>query len=157
MTSSDSVVPRVRMQTLVWLGTSLTLFLLMALLGLFMRLDQAGLVTARPDLFYAAMTLHGLGMTGAMFMSGLAGVWYLLSRHINPRSGVMWIAYGLIVIGALGLLVGTLVGRFGPGWYVLYPLPFVNPVWASWAIGESTVSLVLLGSGWLLAQLRIDH
>jgi cytochrome c oxidase subunit 1 len=91
-------------------------------------------------------------MTGAMFMSGLAGVWYLLSRHINPRSGLMWIAYGLIVIGASGLAIGTLVGRFGPGWYVLYPLPFVNPIWPHWATGESVTSLILLGSGWLLAQ-----
>ncbi len=155
MNTNESALPRIRTQTLVWVGTALALFLILALLGLAMRLNQAGALSATPDLFYAVMTLHGLGMTGAMFMSGIACLWFLLSRYIDPHPGLMWSAYILIVLGAVGLVIGTLIGRFGPGWYVLYPLPFVNPIWPAWATGGSVISLVLLGTGWLLAQLTL--
>ncbi|MFZ1623194.1 MAG: cbb3-type cytochrome c oxidase subunit I [Gammaproteobacteria bacterium] len=155
MNTNESVLPQIRTQTLVWIGTALALFLVLALLGLSMRLNQGGASWATPDLFYAIMTLHGLGMTGAMFMGGLAFVWFLLSRYVDPHPGLMWSSYVLIVLGAVGLVIGTLVGRFGPGWYLLYPLPFVNPLWPAWATGDSVISLILLGTGWLLAQLTL--
>lgn len=155
MNANESALLRVRTQTVLWLGTALALFLILALLGLVMRLNQAGALSATPDLFYAIMTLHGLGMTGAMFMSGIACVWFLLSRYVDAHPRLMWASYALVVLGAVGLVIGTLIGRFGPGWYVLYPLPFVNPVWPGWATGLSVVSLILLGTGWLLAQLTL--
>jgi len=152
---NESALPQIRKQTVIWLGTALALFLVLVLLGLVMRLNQAGALHATPDLFYAIMTLHGLGMSGAMFMSSIAAVWYLLSRYIKPYAGLMWSSYLLIVLGAVGLVIGTLVGRFGPGWYVLYPLPFASSIWPAWATGLSVISLVLLGTGWLLAQLTL--
>lgn len=153
MTTNEPVSSRDKTQVLIWLGTALVLFLILALLGLIMRLTQAGALAPTPDIFYSIMTLHGLGMSGAMFMGGLAGIWYLMQRYIDRYSGLMWTSYGLIVLGAAGLVVGTLIGRFGPGWYVLYPLPFVNPVWPLWATLVSVISLLLLGTGWLLAQI----
>ncbi len=155
MTTNEPVSSSDRTQVLIWLGTSLVLFLVLALLGLVMRLTQAGELAPTPDIFYSIMTLHGLGMTGSMFMGGLAAVWFLLQKHIDRHPRLMWTSYGLIVLGSAGLVVGTLIGRFGPGWYVLYPLPFVNPVWPVWATTTSVISLVLLGTGWLLAQLTL--
>lgn len=143
----------IRRQALTWLVTALGLFLVLALLGLGMRLTQAGVLEGRPDHFYSVMTLHGLGMAGAAFMSALAGVWFLLSRDIDPHARLMWAGYALIVVGTVGLVAGTLLGRFGVGWYLLYPLPFVNPTWPSWATGLSVAALLVLGTGWLLTQL----
>ncbi len=51
---------------------------MLVLLGLTMRANQAGIINVDPDLFYAVMTLHGLGMAGTGFVAGLAGVTYFL-------------------------------------------------------------------------------
>ena len=90
-----------------------------------------------------------------MFTLGLVIVWCITARRCRPSLAVMWTAYGLFLVGAVGLLAATLVGGFGAGWYALYPLPFVNPVWPSWATGATIVSLMLLGVAWLLIQLDI--
>lgn len=155
MDIDNNVSSDVRSQALTWLVTALVLFLVLALLGLLMRLHQAGAIEARPDYFYSFMTLHGLGMAGTAFTSALAGVWFLLAREIRPYTRLMWFCFGLIVLGVLGLVAGTLIGRFGAGWYVLYPLPFVNATWPTWSIGLSVISVLVLGTGWLLAQLAL--
>lgn len=147
--------PAVRTATLVWLVTLLAVFVVMVLLGITMRLGQGAEVDLQPPTFYAIMTMHGLGMAGSMFTLGLVIVWCITARRCRPSLAVMWTAYGLFLVGAVGLLAATLVGGFGAGWYALYPLPFVNPVWPSWATGATIVSLMLLGVAWLIVQLDI--
>jgi hypothetical protein len=146
----------IRGLTQVWAWTVPVLFLVLVLLGLTMRLNQAMVINVDADLFYAIMTLHGLGMAGTAFVAGLAGVTYLLARYVRVNLAIMWTMYVLTVLGVVGLLVACLIGRFGPGWYLLYPLPFfANGVWSDWALGLGVVSLIVLGLAWLLGQVDV--
>lgn len=146
----------VRRLAKVWISTVLALFLVLVGLGIVMRLNQSALITLNNDFIYSLMTLHGLGMSGTLLASGLVIVWYLLSaREVRPYTTLMWIAYGLSMAGTAGLIVATMIGRFAPGWYVLYPLPFVNPTWPAWASGLAFVSLIVLGVSWLLVQFSL--
>lgn len=141
--------------TMIWIATSVVVFVVLVSLGLVMRLSQAGSLDLRPDRFYAVMTLHGLGMAGTLFMGGLAAVWYRSRRWVQPSLGLMGAVYGLVLLGTLGLLAATLLGRFGAGWYMLYPLPFLPGAWPRWSVGVAVVSLLVLGTAWLLAQLDL--
>jgi cytochrome c oxidase subunit 1 len=58
----------------------LALFAVLVLLGLAMRASQANALSLGANHFYAIMTFHGLGMAGALLVSALAGVWYLVSK-----------------------------------------------------------------------------
>ena len=149
------VGPRVRFAARVWLATLLAVFAVMVALGITMRLNQGAVIELNPQTFYAVMTMHGLGMAGTLFSTGIVLVWYVIAARCGVSLRVMWLAYALVLAGAVGLLAATLIGGFGPGWYSLYPLPFVNPVWPSWSIGTAIVSLMLLGVAWLLVQLDI--
>ncbi len=155
MNQAGGLDRKTRVQVLTWLGTSLALILVLILIGLTMRLAQSGKLPLGPGHFYALMTLHGLGMAGAAFMAGLAIAWYMVARDIRSIDGLMWASYGLILVGVVLLLAGTLIGGFAPGWYMLYPLPFVKATWPSWATGTSVIGLLILGTGWLLAQIAL--
>ena len=144
-----------RTTTLVWLVTVLAVFVVMVLLGITMRLSQGALIGLQPQTFYALMTMHGLGMAGTLFTAGLVMLWDLTARRCRPSRTVNCIAYALFLAGAVGLLAATLLGGFGTGWYALYPLPFVNPVWPRWATGTAIVSLMVMGVGWLALQLDL--
>ncbi|GMT49615.1 MAG: cytochrome c oxidase subunit 1 [bacterium] len=142
--------------TIIWMITTLVLFVILALLGFLMRLNQGNVIKLPADYFYSFMTLHGLGMVGVLFSGGLAALWYLLSKHIEMSIRLMKLVFGLVVTGVVGLIIATLIGRFGPGWYMLYPLPFKNNgIWASWSTGLASISIMFLGVGWLLAQLDV--
>jgi len=142
--------------TQFWAWTVPILFLVLVLLGLMMRVNQAGVINADADYFYAVMTLHGLGMAGTAFVGGLAGATYLLARYVRINLAIAWVMYLLTVLGVVGLVIACLVGRFGPGWYLLYPLPFLaNGVWPDWAIALAVLSLIVLGVAWLLGQIDI--
>jgi heme/copper-type cytochrome/quinol oxidase subunit 1 len=45
--------------TVWYLGTAVVMFLVMGLMGLTMRAEQAGIVSLTPQQFYAILTLHG--------------------------------------------------------------------------------------------------
>ena len=146
----------IRSVTQFWVWTVPVLFLVLVLLGLTMRANQAGIINVDPDLFYAVMTLHGLGMAGTGFVAGLAGVTYLLARYVRVNLVIAWMMYVLTVLGVVGLVIACLIGRFGPGWYLLYPLPFLaNGAWPDWALGLAVLSLIVLGVAWLLGQIDL--
>jgi cytochrome c oxidase subunit 1 len=146
----------VRRVTQFWAWTVPALFLILVLLGLAMRVGQAGLVDVDPRDFYAVMTLHGLGMAGTAFVAGFAGVTYLLARYVRVSLAIAWTMYGLTVLGVVGLVVACLVGKFGPGWYLLYPLPFLaGGAWPDWTAGLAVLSLIVLGVAWLLGQIDV--
>jgi len=135
--------------------TVMVLFLVLVLLGFVMRLSQGTIIQLPADLFYAIMTLHGLGMVGALFVGGISAISFLLSKYVNLSTGLMKLNFGLILVGVVGLVVATLLGRFGAGWYVLYPLPFLDGAWPRWTVLTVIVSVMLLGVAWLLWQLDI--
>ena len=152
----DRYEPAVRGVTLLWVWTIPVLFLVLVLLGLTMRLGQSGIINVDPDYFYAVMTVHGLGMAGVAFTGGLVAVNYLLRKYVRINLTIAWAMYGLTVLGVAGLVVACLIGRFGPGWYMLYPLPFLsNGVWPDWALGLAVLSLIVLGVAWLLGQIDL--
>ncbi|MDH4224459.1 MAG: cbb3-type cytochrome c oxidase subunit I [Deltaproteobacteria bacterium] len=140
--------------TVVYTVTALLVFLVLALLGWVMRLTQSGMVQLPSDAFYSVMTLHGLGMAGVMYTGAYAALWYLLSGYVQPSLKLMKINFVLILLGVVGLIGATLIGGFGAGWYVLYPLPFIEQ-WPRWSSLLAIVSLVLLGVAWLLGQLDL--
>jgi cytochrome c oxidase subunit 1 len=131
------------------------LFLVLVLLGLSMRANQAGIIDTDPALFYSAMTLHGLGMAGLAFVSGLVAVTWLLAGDVRISLPVAWSMYGLTVLGVVGLVIACLLGKFGPGWYVLYPLPFLANIWPDWSVGLAVLSLIVLGVAWLVGQVDL--
>ena len=145
-----------RRLAITWGITFLILFPLMSVLGLLMRLGQGELIKLLLANFYAFMTLHGLGMAGLLFSMAFAAIWYLISTRfarLNIRVG--YFVFFSILIGMTGLTIGTLVGKFGPGWYMLYPLPFKDPTWVSWSIEVSIISLIVMGIAWLTGILHL--
>ena len=69
----DRYPARLGRLTLIWVLVALVLFPVLAILGLVMRVVQAGYFAALPpEWFYAVMTLHGLGMVGLWFVAGIA-------------------------------------------------------------------------------------
>jgi cytochrome c oxidase subunit 1 len=138
--------------TLTWVLVALVLFPVLAVLGLVMRVVQAGYFAALPpEWFYAVMTLHGLGMVGLWFVAGMAGISLLLAKYVRPTLGISWIAFGATLTGVVLLLAATLIGRLGVGWYFLYPLPFHSGgTWPAWATAALFAALGIMGVGWTL-------
>jgi cytochrome c oxidase subunit 1 len=140
-----------RRLVITWSVTFLILFPLLITLGLLMRLGQGELMKLLLANFYAFMTLHGLGMAGVLFSMSFAALWYLIGTRfarLNIRVG--YFVFFTILIGLTGLTISTLIGKFGTGWYMLYPLPFKGPTWVSWSIKASIISLMILGIAWLV-------
>ena len=139
-----------------WAITFLTLFPLLILVGFFMRLGQAEMIKLLLANFYSFMTLHGLGMSALLFSMAFAGIWYLISTRFTPLNiRVGYFVFFTVIIGLAGLTIGTLIGKFGAGWYMLYPLPFKDPTWVSWSIEISVISIILLNIGWLTGILHL--
>lgn len=156
MNTSPAVMgsPAEKRLTAIWAITVVAVFLVLVLLGLVLRMAQAGQLAIGPDRFYALMTLHGLGMAGTLFVGGLAAAWYLAGQYVRASRPLLWAVYVLVLAGTVGLIAATLLGRFGAGWYLLYPLPFIT-VWPAWATGLAVISLIVLGVAWLLGQLEL--
>ncbi|MEO9023340.1 MAG: cbb3-type cytochrome c oxidase subunit I [Ginsengibacter sp.] len=139
-----------RRLAITWSVSFLILFPLLIILGLLMRLGQGELIKLLLANFYAFMTLHGLGMSGLLFSMAFATIWYLIStRYARLNIRIGYFVFFTTLIGIAGLTIGTLIGKFGPGWYMLYPLPFKDPTWVPWSIEVSIISLIILGIAWL--------
>jgi len=150
--AADPYPARLGRVTLTWVLVALVLFPVLAVLGLVMRVVQAGYFPGLPpEWFYAVMTLHGLGMVGLWFAAGMAGISLMLARYVRPTLAVSWVAFGATLTGVVLLLAATLVGRLGVGWYFLYPLPFHSGgTWPAWATGSLFAALAIMGVGWTL-------
>ena len=159
-TANDVVEPAatpvpaaLRSLTLRWVATALVLFPVLVLLGLLMRAAQSDLV---PDLdatrFYSVMTLHGVGMVGLWYTAGMASVCFLLSRYVRVSIVANRIGFVATLVGVALLLVSTLIGKFGAGWYFLYPLPTAasRVPGKRWATATFFASLAVLGVGWTM-------
>ena len=143
--------------TLHWTVVVAVLFLLMLLAGLTMRAYQGEYVMGLgPEWFYALLTLHGLGMVGTWYVGAMAGVSYRLARFARPGLGVARFAYLGTAVGVVLLVLSTLLGRFGAGWYFLHPLPFHSGgMWPEWSIGVFFAALGVLGVTWTIWTLDL--
>lgn len=135
---------------LAWLttGTGIGLFVLMMLLGITMRMNQGDMIGIPDDWFYRLMTLHGAGMIVASVLVMMGALWYV-ARPVIELS-VSWLAwaYGLIVGGAVLVLISTLFGGFATGWGFLWPLPFLSAgQWQMWATVFYILGFLLVGAG----------
>jgi cytochrome c oxidase subunit I len=136
---------------LLYAASGVTLFGLMGLLGLTMRLTQAKVIDVGPDWFYRLMTLHGAGMIVAVVLTGMGALWYVLRPQVALSLGRMLSSYALIVTGTLLALVATLVGGFAGGWTFLPPLPFYPAgQWQTWATQLWLIGMLLVGSGFFV-------
>ncbi|GAB1429903.1 cytochrome c oxidase subunit I [Ignavibacteria bacterium] len=139
-----------------WSITFLVLFPVLIALGLLMRLNQGEIIAMQPTTFYAIMTLHGLGMAGVLFSMSFAGLWYLIgTRYTKLSLGMGYFVFALTLAGVIGLTVATLIGNYAPGWYLLYPLPFVGTSWEEWSNGMAIISLIILGVAWIIGSSHI--
>ncbi len=150
--TTATALDRAGSRTIMWayLVTGISLFGLLALVGLAMRAEQAGWINVDPGLFYALMTLHGAGMITAMVLCGMGGLWYLMDGELALDRGIAWAAYVLIVLGVIGVLLSVLPGHFGAAWTFLYPLPFVGATWPNWATGAFLIGVALVMLGWIV-------
>lgn len=154
---STAAANPLRKLTVIWILTMLVLFPVLVVVGGWMRTAQGGLVEGvAPDRFYSLLTLHGVGMVGLWFVAAMAGVACCLSQHVRVSTAVNWIAWAGTLVGVGLLLVATLLGKFGAGWYFLYPLPF-SPLagWPAWSTAVFFAALAVLGVIWTVWCLDI--
>ncbi|MFP5504515.1 MAG: cbb3-type cytochrome c oxidase subunit I [Candidatus Sericytochromatia bacterium] len=142
--------------TLLWTAAAVVLFVAMLALGAAMRAVQGSVAPAIADRFYALMTLHGLGMAGAMFVGAMAVASYFMGRYIETSARASAIALGGTLLGVVILAFSTLVGGFGAGWYFLHPLPFsALGGWPLWTAYLFMAGMAVLGASWLLWTISI--
>jgi cytochrome c oxidase subunit 1 len=143
--------------TVVAMAIAFAVFFIMAAVGVVMRMNQGVWIKLAPDRFYSLMTMHGLLMTGGLFTAALFALWYVLVRRtgIRANSWGMSLALVAVVVGVGGIVIGTTIGGYAPGWYMLYPIPFLHPTWPSWSVGMVTSALLLIGVAWTMILLMI--
>ena len=139
----------------LYLTTGLTVAGLLMVVGLGMRMEQAGWLSIGPAWFYALLTLHGAGMITSLLLCGMGGIWYLVRREVNMNVRLGLASYGLILVGVVLVLLATLVGKFATAWTFLYPLPFLNTTWPYWSTGAFLIGLMLITLGWTVWSLQI--
>ncbi len=147
MSASTDSFPVRRIMAL-YLMTGLALVVLLMVVGLLMRMSQAGWIRLTSVDFYALMTLHGAGMIAALVLCGMGGLWYLIRREVAMSASLALWAYGLAVGGVVLVAAAAAFGKFGAAWTFLYPLPFLNPTWPAWSIGAFLVGMTLIVLGW---------
>ncbi|MGH3798253.1 MAG: cbb3-type cytochrome c oxidase subunit I [Pseudonocardiaceae bacterium] len=148
-----------RRMALLWLGTTGLLLVVLALLGLLLRLTQAWGVL--PDMwFYAILTLHGTGMVAVVLMALASVVWYLVRDQLPLSVRVNALVYVLAVVGSVLVVITTVIGHFGTGWTFLYPLPTHpgplpgwNPGW-TWPFLIGLALVVVAYAIWCIDFLR---
>lgn len=131
--------------------TGLALFAVLGIFGLIMRLAQADLIGISPSWFYRLMTLHGAGMLTAGLLSMMGALWFVLRADVPLSVGRMLACYVTTLLGALAVVVATLIGGFAAAWTFLSPLPF-NAVgqWSTWATIVFLVGILLVGVGFFI-------
>jgi cytochrome c oxidase subunit 1 len=148
--TSSSVSPAVGLRVMwTYIGTGLTIFLLMLFIGIGMRGSQAGWWSLEAGTFYSLLSLHGVGMLTAMVVAGLGTLWYLVSREIDLDARVAYVAYAFFVVGVVCVIV-SIVGGYGALWTMLYPLPFTGTYWPSWATGAWLIGTALVMLGFMI-------
>lgn len=146
---------RVRSVSIISIILSLICFLTFVIMGIILRMNQANIIHINPDIFYAIMTAHGLGMAASLFIGAYSSSWYYLSRYVRLSIRLKWIVFLCNLAGFIGLFISTIIGNFGSGWYMLYPLPFILETWHPYTTTLMIFSLAFWGFSWLFIMLDI--
>ncbi|PKL96821.1 MAG: cytochrome C oxidase subunit I [Gammaproteobacteria bacterium HGW-Gammaproteobacteria-8] len=156
-TTMELTVPRgPRNAVLAYLSTTVVVLLLMMVLGLLMRLEQAGAGFLGTAIFYQVLTAHGAGMVGIAAIGASAVMWYFLRRHVELSTGVFVLNLALFLLGAVLILGGIFIGGFGGAWTFLYPLPRISMgLWSQAAAASFLLGLLAIGVGFLLLYIDI--
>jgi len=154
MTDSTMTQTRPHAGVLAYLVVAGVVILLMMLLGLLMRLDQATALDLGLAGFYRVMTAHGAGMVGIMGLGGAAVMWHFLSRHVQLSGAILFINLLLFLVGAVMVLGSIFIGGYAGAWTFLYPLPAqAAGAWSPHAAAVFTGGLLAIGTGFLLLHL----
>jgi cytochrome c oxidase subunit 1 len=138
--------------TLLWVIVMLALAPILVLLGMTLRGGQSNLLPMLPaERFYSILTLHGLGMVGLWFVAVMAGVCAVLRKYVRLRMWANWTAFVGTLLGVVLLIVATLIGKYGAGWYFLYPLSITpKGVWEPWVTYTFLSAITVLGVAWTI-------
>lgn len=141
--------------TLLWVIVMLALAPVLVLLGMTLRGAQGNLLPILPaERFYSILTLHGLGMVGLWFVAAMAGVCAVLRQYVRLSMWANWAAFLGTLVGVVLLIVATLIGKYGAGWYFLYPLAITSKgVWQEWATYTFLTAIAILGVAWTIWSL----
>ncbi len=141
---------------LLFAASGITLIAAMGILGLIMRLTQAGAIGLSPAWFYRLLTLHGGGMITGALLAAMGATWYVLHPVVPLRPRRMLASYALMIAGATAVLVATLVGGFGAAWTFLPPLPFFPAgQWSVWSEIVFFAGMTAIGSGFFVYCLDV--
>lgn len=141
--------------TILWVMVMLALTPILVLLGMTLRGAQSNLLPMLvAERFYSILTLHGLGMVGLWFVAAMAGVCAVLREYVRLHMWANWTAFLGTLVGVVLLIVATLIGKYGPGWYFLYPLSITSKgVWQTWATYTFLSAIAVLGAVWTIWSL----
>ncbi|MEO8837265.1 MAG: cbb3-type cytochrome c oxidase subunit I [Herbaspirillum sp.] len=138
----------------LYMITSVTLFLLMMLLGLTMRMGQATWLSVPPDLFYRILSMHGAGMVGTASLATTAVMWFFLRKYVQLHLWAFTTNYVLFMLGALCIIFAIFVDGYGALWTFLYPLPVRGMgLWSPNAAALFMLGYLLIGVGMLVFYL----
>ena len=160
---NDANLAAARRWTGRYLVASTAIFLVSGLLGAMLRASLADIGRVSDTMYYAAMTVHGLGafLGWAGFAVMGLGIWILAKLGFEIRPFGLWMVkatFWLFVVGVVGIVITTLGMSFGGSWVFLYPLPFESAgEWSDLAAGLFSASVLLVGLGivtWCLAILH---
>ena len=138
----------------LYIITSMSLFVLMMLLGLTMRSAQSTWLAVPPDLFYRILSMHGAGMVGTTALATTAVMWYFLRKYVRLHLWAFMTNYVLFMLGALCIIFAIFVDGYGALWTFLYPLPVQSMgLWTPNAAALFMVGYLLIGVGMLVFYL----
>mgnify|MGYP002712974270 CR=1 FL=1 len=138
----------------LYLITAIVLFVLMMLIGVTMRMAQAGWFAVGSDLFYQLLSMHGAGMVGTMVMATTAVMWYFLRKYVRLHLWAFVTNFVLFMLGALCIIFAIFFGGYAALWTFLYPLPVHGMgLWSSHASALFMLGYLLIGVGELIFYL----
>lgn len=138
----------------LYIITGIVIFLLMMIIGVSLRMEQAKWITIRPNFFYQLLSMHGAGMVGAMSLVTTAVMWFFLRKYVRLHLWAFVANYVLFMVGVVCVVISIFAGGYGALWTFLYPLPVKGM--GLWTAGTSALFMVgylLIGIGSLLFYL----
>ncbi|MEO6927415.1 MAG: cbb3-type cytochrome c oxidase subunit I [Rhodanobacter sp.] len=138
----------------LYIISAVTLFVLMMLLGLTMRMGQATWLSVPADLFYRILSMHGAGMVGTAALATTAVMWFFLRKYVHLHLWAFVTNYVMFMLGALCIIFAIFIDGYAALWTFLYPLPVHGMgLWTPNAAALFMLGYLLLGVGMLVFYL----